>query len=146
MDLSEQADWVKFMIRDRGSNFTAIFDAVLADAGIRTVLCNVATPRMKPRVCAWVSAGFASCPGEGVADPVRAGGAGLLGGAGDVVVEFAGQPHAQQGGFPGPGQGRPSAAADGGDGFGGGALGVGVVDDAALAVTQDLVPGYVRAG
>jgi transposase InsO family protein len=34
------------MIRDRGSNFTAAFDAVLADAGIRTVLCNVRTPRM----------------------------------------------------------------------------------------------------
>ena len=34
------------MVRDRGSNFTAAFDAVLADAGIRTVLCNVRTPRM----------------------------------------------------------------------------------------------------
>jgi hypothetical protein len=34
------------MIRDRGSNFTAAFDAILADAGIRTVLCNVRTPRM----------------------------------------------------------------------------------------------------
>ena len=34
------------MIRDRGSNYTAAFDAVLADAGIRTVLCNVRTPRM----------------------------------------------------------------------------------------------------
>jgi putative transposase len=41
---------MKFMIRDRGSNFTAAFDAVLADAGIRTVLCNVRTPRMKPQV------------------------------------------------------------------------------------------------
>jgi hypothetical protein len=46
MDLGEQAYRVKFMIRDRGSNFTAAFDAVLADAGIRTVLCNVRTPRM----------------------------------------------------------------------------------------------------
>ena len=46
MDLGEQADRVKFMIRDRGSNFTAAFDAVLADAGIRTVLCNIQTPRM----------------------------------------------------------------------------------------------------
>src|ERR1039458_6126246 len=46
MDLGEQAHRVKFMIRDRGSNFTAAFDAVLADAGIRTVLCNVRTPRM----------------------------------------------------------------------------------------------------
>src|ERR1039458_6877041 len=41
MDLDEQAHRVKFMIRDRGSNFTAAFDAVLADAGIRTVLCNI---------------------------------------------------------------------------------------------------------
>ena len=47
MDLGEQADRVKFMIRDRGSNFTAAFNAVLANAGIRTVRCNVRTPRMK---------------------------------------------------------------------------------------------------
>jgi putative transposase len=46
MDLGEQAQQVKFMIRDRGSDYTAAFDAVLADAGIRTVLCNVRTPRM----------------------------------------------------------------------------------------------------
>ena len=46
MDLGDQAHWVKFMIRDCGSNFTAAFDAVLADAGIRTVLRNVRTPRM----------------------------------------------------------------------------------------------------
>jgi putative transposase len=44
MDLGEQAHQVKFMIRDRGSSFTATFDAILADAGIRTVLCNVRTP------------------------------------------------------------------------------------------------------
>src|ERR1017187_3469302 len=44
MDLGEQAHRVTFMIRDRGPNFTTAFDAVLADAGIRTVLCNVQTP------------------------------------------------------------------------------------------------------
>ena len=44
MDLGEQTHRVKFMIRDRESNFTAVFDALLADAGIRTVLCNVQTP------------------------------------------------------------------------------------------------------
>ncbi len=33
MDLGEQAHRVKFMIRDRGSNYTAAFDAVLAGAG-----------------------------------------------------------------------------------------------------------------
>ena len=50
MDLGEQAHRVKFMICDRAPNYTAAFDTVLADAGIRTVLCNVRTPRMKPRV------------------------------------------------------------------------------------------------
>ena len=44
MDLGEHAHRVKFMIRDRGSNFTAAFDAALAGAGIRTVLCNAQTP------------------------------------------------------------------------------------------------------
>ena len=38
MDLGEQLHRVKFVIRDRGSNYTAAFHAVLADAGIRTVL------------------------------------------------------------------------------------------------------------
>ena len=50
MDLGEQADRVKFVIRDRGSNFTAAFDAVLADAGIRTVLCNIQPPRRPSHV------------------------------------------------------------------------------------------------
>ncbi len=54
MDLGEQADRVKFMIRDRGSNFTTAFDAVLADAGIRTVLCNVRTPRMNAITERWI--------------------------------------------------------------------------------------------
>lgn len=54
MDPGDQAHWVKFMIRDRGSNFTAAFDAVLADAGIRTVLCNVRTPRMNAIAERWI--------------------------------------------------------------------------------------------
>jgi transposase InsO family protein len=54
MDLGEQAHQVKFMIRDRGSNYTAAFDAVLADAGIRTVLCNVRTPRMNAIAERWI--------------------------------------------------------------------------------------------
>ena len=44
MDLGDQTHRVRFMIRDRGSNFTAAFDAVLADAGIRTVVCSVRAP------------------------------------------------------------------------------------------------------
>ena len=54
MDLGEQAHRVKFMIRDRGSTYTAAFDEVLADAGIRTVLCNVRTPRMNAIAERWI--------------------------------------------------------------------------------------------
>jgi putative transposase len=54
MDLGDQTDRVKFMIRDRGSNFTAAFDAVLAAAGIRTVLCNVRTPRVNAIAERWI--------------------------------------------------------------------------------------------
>ena len=54
MDLGGQAERMKFMIRDRGSNFTAVSDAVLADAGIRTVLCNVRTPRMNAIAERWI--------------------------------------------------------------------------------------------
>src|SRR5216683_1147521 len=54
MDLGERAHRVKFMIRDRGSNFTAASGTVLADAGIRTVLCNVRTPRMNAIAGRWI--------------------------------------------------------------------------------------------
>ena len=54
MDLGEQAHRVKFMIRDRGSNYIAAFDPVLADAGIRTVLCNVRRPCMNAIAERWI--------------------------------------------------------------------------------------------
>jgi len=54
MDFGGQAHRAKFMIRDRGPNFTAAFDAVLADAGIQTVLCNVRTPRMNTIAERWI--------------------------------------------------------------------------------------------
>ena len=54
MDLDEQAHRDKFMIRDRGPDFTAAFDAVLAGAGIRAVLCNVRTPRMNAIAGGWI--------------------------------------------------------------------------------------------
>src|ERR1022692_805986 len=53
MDLGEQAHRVKFIIRDRGPDFTAAFDAILADAGIPTVLYNVATLRMNAITERW---------------------------------------------------------------------------------------------
>jgi putative transposase len=54
LDLGDEAHRVKFMIRDRSSNFTAAFDAILADAGIQTVLCNVRTPRMNAIAERWI--------------------------------------------------------------------------------------------
>jgi putative transposase len=54
MDLDEQAHRVKFMIRDHGSNFTAASGAVLAGAGIRTVLCNIQTPHMNAITERWI--------------------------------------------------------------------------------------------
>jgi transposase len=54
MDLGGQSHQIKFMIRDRGSNYTAAFGAVLADAGIRTVLCNIQTPRMNAIAERWI--------------------------------------------------------------------------------------------
>ena len=55
------------MIRDRGSNYTAALDAVLAGAGIRTVLCSVRTPAaarsghrsQDTRQSAWTDGGLA---------------------------------------------------------------------------------------
>ena len=54
MDIGDRTGRVKFMIRDRGSNFTTAFDAFLADAGIRTVLCNIQTPRMNAIAERWI--------------------------------------------------------------------------------------------
>jgi len=40
--------------RGRGSNFTAAFEEILADAGIRTVLCNVRTSCMNAIAERWI--------------------------------------------------------------------------------------------
>jgi putative transposase len=54
MDLEEAGTAMKFMIRERGSNFTDSFDAVLADADITTVLCYIRTPRMNAIMERWI--------------------------------------------------------------------------------------------
>lgn len=45
MDLGGRANAFKFMIRDRGGQFTDVFDAVLADAGIRVIKSPPQAPR-----------------------------------------------------------------------------------------------------
>jgi hypothetical protein len=67
-DLGDQTHRVRFMIRDRGSNFTSAFDAVLADAGIRTVLCSVQIPRMNAIAERWIGdadVSFRTAPSSG---------------------------------------------------------------------------------
>jgi putative transposase len=46
LDLGERFEGVKFLIRDRGSNFTPSFDAVFQTAGTRIVRTGVQAPRM----------------------------------------------------------------------------------------------------
>jgi hypothetical protein len=54
MDI-EDAGWrVKCLIRDRDGKYLALFDAVLADAGIKVVLTGVQMPRMNAVIERWV--------------------------------------------------------------------------------------------
>jgi putative transposase len=45
MDLGEQVARFRFLVRDRARQFTASFDAVLADAGIEVVKIPPRCPR-----------------------------------------------------------------------------------------------------
>jgi transposase InsO family protein len=46
LTLGERFEDIRFLIRDRGSNFTASFDAVFQAAGIRILRTAVQAPRM----------------------------------------------------------------------------------------------------
>jgi putative transposase len=54
MDLEDAGAKVKYLIRDRDAKFPALFDQVLADAGITTVLSGVRVPRMNSIMERWV--------------------------------------------------------------------------------------------
>ena len=45
MDLGEHVSRFRFLVRDRAGQFTALFDAVLADAGIEVVKIPPRCPR-----------------------------------------------------------------------------------------------------
>jgi putative transposase len=67
LTLGERLEDIKFLIRDRGSNFTCSFDAVFQAAGTRILRTAVRAPRMKPRVAYCTSSGrcgvLCCCPG-----------------------------------------------------------------------------------
>ena len=54
MDLEDTGSKAKFMIRDRDSKFTATFDTVLHDAGLRVVFTGIRMPRMNSIMERWV--------------------------------------------------------------------------------------------
>ncbi|WP_205718146.1 integrase core domain-containing protein [Actinomadura soli] len=60
MDLEDSGCRARFLIRDRDGKFPDLFDAVLADAGIQTVLTGVRMPRMNAVMERWVQ----TCRGE----------------------------------------------------------------------------------
>ena len=54
MDLEDAGCRARFLIRDRDGKFPGLFDAILADAGIETVLSGVRMPRMNSIMERWV--------------------------------------------------------------------------------------------
>ncbi|WTF80389.1 integrase core domain-containing protein [Streptomyces sp. NBC_01594] len=54
MDLEDAGSRTKFLIWDPDSKFTAVFDALLADAGLKVVTTGVQMPRMNSIMERWI--------------------------------------------------------------------------------------------
>ena len=54
MELEDAGAKAKFLIRDRDAKYTAAFDAVLQDAGLRIVLTGIRIPRMNSIIERWI--------------------------------------------------------------------------------------------
>ena len=54
MDLEDAGTWVKFVLHDRDSSFTAAFDAVFQAAGVRVIRSAVQAPRMNSIMERWI--------------------------------------------------------------------------------------------
>jgi len=54
MDLDEQVDRIKFLLRDRDTKFTAVLDAVFTGAGIRILRSPVHAPRATAIMERWI--------------------------------------------------------------------------------------------
>jgi hypothetical protein len=54
MDRDDAGRTARYLIRDRHATFPALFDALLADAGVKTVLSGVRMPRMNSIIERWI--------------------------------------------------------------------------------------------
>jgi transposase InsO family protein len=54
MDLEDSGCRIKYVIRDRDGKYPALFDTILADVGIETVLSGVRMPRMNTVIERWI--------------------------------------------------------------------------------------------
>ena len=54
MDLQDAGSKARYLIRDRDGKYPALFDAILAEAGITVVRSGVQTPRMNAIMERWV--------------------------------------------------------------------------------------------
>jgi transposase InsO family protein len=54
MDLQDAGSSARFLIRDHDGKFAALFDVILADAGIQVVLSGVRIPRMNAIMERWI--------------------------------------------------------------------------------------------